>query len=260
MSWDVASAASTLIEAERSRSQIAPLSDWWPGMDMAAGYAIQDEVIRRRRSSGERIVGMKLGLTSKAKQQRMKVDIPVLGQLTDAMVLGAGETVPLAELIHPRVEPEIVFVLGRSLAGPGVTAAQALDAVSAVHSGVEVIDSRYEAFRFLGPDVVADNTSAARFVLGPVAVSPERLDLALEACVVSVEGRVTDSATGAAVLGHPSEALALAANELGSRGLVLEAGWLVLTGGMTDAVPVQGAPGGVSFEWTNLGSISLRAA
>jgi 2-oxo-3-hexenedioate decarboxylase len=260
VSWDVQSAASALLDAERARREIAPLSDEWPAMDMATGYAVQDEVIRRREGSGERIVGVKLGLTSKAKQRRMKVDIPVIGHLTDAMILASGEPVPLGELIHPRVEPEIVFVLGRPLAGPGVTAAQALGAVSAVCAGVEVIDSRYEAFRFLGPDVVADNTSAARFVVGPLSVSPERLDLSLEACLVSVEGRVTDSAAGAAVLGHPAEALALAANELGSRGTVLEAGWVVLTGGMTDAVAMQGTPGGISFEWTSLGSISLRAA
>jgi 2-oxo-3-hexenedioate decarboxylase len=186
----------------------------------------------------------------------MNVDSPLTGWLTDAMVLPTGVAVPQSELIHPRAEPEIAFVLGRPLAGPGVTAATAMEAVDRVYGGLEIIDSRYRDFRFTLPDVVADNASSARFVLGSVGVSPEGLDLELEAVLLEVDGAIVDSATGAAVQGHPAEALALAANDLGRRGLRLEAGWVILTGGMTDAVHVR--PGSkVAAHFTNLGSVTV---
>ena len=255
--WDIDRVAGTLLDAERNRTDRGPITDEWPGLDLAAGYAAQDELLRRKQEAGERIIGVKLGLTSRAKQQRMGIDAPLTGWLTDAMVLPAGVPVPQAELIHPRAEPEIVFVLGRSLTGPGVTAATALAAVDTVFAGLEVIDSRYRDFRFTLPDVIADNASSARFVLGPVGRRPEDLDLAMEACLLEVDGAIVDSATGAAVQGHPAEALALAANDLGRRGITLEAGWLVLTGGMTDAVFVE--PGHtVAAHFTSLGSVVLQ--
>lgn len=255
--WDVARVASTLLYAERSRTDREPITDEWPGLDLEAGYAAQEELIRRKQEAGERIIGVKLGLTSRAKQQRMGIDAPLTGWLTDAMVLPAGVPVPQAELIHPRAEPEIVFVLGRPLTGPGITAATALAAVDTVFAGLEVIDSRYKDFKFTLPDVIADNASSARFVLGPVGRRPEELDLALEACLLEVDGAIVDSATGAAVQGHPAEALALAANDLGRRGITLEAGWLVLTGGMTDAVFIE--PGHmVAAHFTSLGSVVLQ--
>jgi 2-oxo-3-hexenedioate decarboxylase len=147
--------------------------------------------------------------------------------------------------------------MGERLAGPGVTAVTAMQAVSAVYAGIEIIDSRFTDFRFTLPDVVADNASAAAYVTGPVGLPPASLDLSLEACLLEVDGRVVDSATGAAVQGHPAEALALAANALAERGLAVEAGWVVLTGGMTDAVTV--APGAkVAAHFTNLGSVVVN--
>ncbi len=252
--WDVDRAATLLLDAEAGRTELEPITDAWPELDLQTAYAVQLEALGRRVSRGERIIGVKLGLTSRAKQQRMNVSSPLTGWLTDAMVLPAGVPVPQAELIHPRAEPEIAFVLGRALAGPGITAATAMAAVDRVYGGLEIIDSRYRDFRFTLPDVVADNASSARLVLGSVGVDPSGLDLALEAVLLEVDGAVVDSATGAAVQGHPGEALALAANDLGARGLQLEAGWIVLTGGMTDAVFVQ--PGAkVAAHFTSLGSV-----
>jgi 2-oxo-3-hexenedioate decarboxylase len=237
-------------------SERAPLSEDWPGLDVDTAYAIQDEALRLRRARGETLIGLKLGLTSRAKQQRMGIDSPLLAWLTDAMVLPAG--VPVPSLIHPRAEPELVFVLGSRLAGPGVTAATALAAVDRVYGGIEVIDSRYADYRFTLPDAVADNGSSAYFSVGPVGLPPSSLDLSLEAALLEVDGQIVDTATGAAVQGHPAEALALAANALGARGLALEPGWLVLTGGMTDAVPVR--PGSrVAAHFSHLGSITLSS-
>lgn len=252
--WDEASVAAELLRCEDGRVDRPPFSDEWPELDLETGYRIQDLTLRARVDRGERVIGIKLGLTSRAKQQRMGVHVPFVAWLTDAMLLPAGDPVPQSRLIHPRVEPEIVFLMGGRLEGPGVGCARAMSAVESVWGGAEIIDSRYRDFRFTAGDVAADNASSAAFVTGPVGVDPTRLDLSLEAVLVDVGGVVVDSATGAAVQGHPGEALALAANELSRRGHAIEPGWIVLTGGMTDAVP---APPGVSvaLHFTSLGSV-----
>jgi len=254
--WNVDTAAEVLLRAEETRTDRHPITDDWPELDVQTAYQVQAALIARKVAQGEKVIGVKLGLTSRAKQQRMGITSPLTAWLTDGMVLEAGVPIPTAELIHPRVEPEIVFVLGERLEGPGVTAATAMAAVRSVYAGIEVIDSRFIDFKFTLPDVLADNASSSRFVIGGVECDPRDLDLALEACVLSVDGTVVDSATGAAVQGHPAEALALAANALAERGLALEAGWIVLTGGMTDAVFVQ--PGEqIVAEFTHLGSVTV---
>lgn len=254
---NVGEAAGILLDAEEAAQHRSPLTEEWAELDLSTAYEIQDETLRRRLARGERLVGVKLGLTSVAKQRTMKIDRPLVAWLTDAMALAPGHPVGPG-LIHPRAEPEIVFILQKHLEGPGITAAEALDAVGVVYAGVEVIDSRFSDFRFTLPDVVADNASAARFLLGPIGVSPVGLDLSLEACLLHVDEEVVDSATGAAVQGHPAQALAFAANTLAERGRGLEAGWTVLTGGMTDAVPIL--PGSsLSAEFSHLGTVMLHA-
>ena len=254
--WDIDTAAGALLGCEDARTDRGPITSEWPDLDQATAYRVQDETLRRRLSRGERLTGIKLGLTSRAKQQRMGISSPLTAWLTDAMVLPAGAPVPQHALIHPRVEPEIVFLMRDRLAGPGITAPQALEAVGSVYGGAEVIDSRYRDFRFTLPDVIADNASTGAYVTGPVAVDARSIDLAMEAVLVEVNGQVVDSATGAAVQGHPAEALALAANSLGERGLAIEPGWVVLTGGLTDAVFAP--PGArIAFHFTHLGSVFL---
>lgn len=254
---DIDLAVSQLLAAERDVVDRPPLSDDWPDLDLGEAYEIQDAALRRRLERGEKVVGMKLGLTSVVKQQQMNVDSPLTAWLTDAMVLPAATQLPHGRLIHPRVEPEIVFVMGERLSGPGVTADTALAAVDEVLGGIEVIDSRYTDFRFTLPDVVADNASSACFVTGPVSRSADELDLPREACSLVVDGQEVASATGAAVQGHPAKALALAANALAARGHAIEAGWTVLTGGMTDATAAS--PGSqVEVHFSNLGTVTLR--
>ncbi|MFD4676265.1 2-keto-4-pentenoate hydratase [Lentzea sp. NPDC058450] len=252
MNQTVESAAAELLRREDDRVDGEPLTDTWPDLDLDTAYAIQDETLRLRLTRGEALIGVKLGLTSRAKQQRMNVDSPLVAWLTDAMALPQG--VPAPPLIHPRVEPEIAFVMGRRLSGPGVTAATAISAVDSVLAGLEIIDSRYRDFRFTLPDVVADNASSGAFVTGSVHRSPGDLNLALEGCVLSSGSSIVHTATGAAVQGHPAEALALAANTLGRRGKRIEAGWIVLTGGVTDAVPLEMS---VSVEFTHLGRLTV---
>lgn len=257
MTWTIDSVATELLACEAERRDRVKFTDEWPELDVATGYAIQDETLRRRLARGETLVGVKLGLTSRAKQERMGVSTPFVAWLTDAMVLPADLPVPQDTLIHPRIEPELVFIMGERLQGPGVTGAQALAAVSHVLGGAEVIDSRYRDFKFAAGDVVADNASSGAFVTGPIALSPEELDLSTEGVLVEVDGAIVDSATGAAIMGHPAEALALAANDLAKRGLAIEAGWIVLTGGMTDAVFAP--PGSsVACHFSSLGSVFIN--
>lgn len=254
--WTPESIADELLRCEDARTDREPFTDDWPDLDVETAYRIQDLTLARRVERGEKVVGVKLGLTSRAKQQTMGVDSPILAWLTDAMLLPAEGAASVSSFIHPRVEPELVVVLDRELKGPGVTAAQAMAAVGSVLAGVEVIDSRYRNFRFTHQDVVADNASSAAYVTGPVAKPVDDVDLSLEAVLVERDGAVVDSATGAAIMGHPAEALAAAANMLGRRGIALEAGWVVLLGAMTDAVPVE--PGtSLAFHYSTLGSIHL---
>ncbi|UBH07175.1 4-oxalocrotonate decarboxylase [Leucobacter sp. Psy1] len=256
--WTIDSAADVLLTAERERQDRGPLSDEWADLDLDTGYQVQDALIAKKVEAGESVIGVKLGLTSRAKQERMGISSPLTAVLTDGYILPADVPIPMSELIHPRIEPEIVFVMQERLSGPGVTSATAMSAVGTVHAGFEVIDSRYTDFKFTLPDVVADNASSARFVVSGRGVSPAELDLVLESVVLSVDGTVVDTATGAAVMGHPGEALALAANELGRRGKAIEAGDIVLTGGLTDAVFVH--PGSqISAEFSSLGSLFVTA-
>jgi 2-oxo-3-hexenedioate decarboxylase len=245
-----------LLDAEERREAVDPITDVAGSLTLDEAYALQDELIARKVAAGQRIVGAKLGLTSHAKQAAMGVHEPVYGWLTDAMALGTEEPLRNGKLIHPRVEPEIVFVLGEDLAGPGAGVPDVLAATAAVCCGLEVIDSRYRDFRFTLPDVVADNTSAARFVLGGSPVAPD-FDLSLVGCVLESDGRPVATATGAAALGHPAAAVALLANALGSRGRRLERGWIVLSGGLTDAVAV-GPGSNVEASFARLGRVGVR--
>jgi 2-oxo-3-hexenedioate decarboxylase len=256
--WGIRRGAEVLLAAEADVQARGPVTEEWPELDLETAYAVQDEALRMRRARGETLIGVKLGLTSKAKQRRMGIDRPSLAWLTDAMVHPAGNPLPLGRLIHPRVEPEIGFVVGSRLAGPGVTSVTALAAVSHVFGAVEIIDSRFSGFQFQMADAVADNGSSALFTLGSVIADPTGLDLALETVLLEQDGEIVDSATGAAVQGNPGEALALAANILGERGLAIEPGWIVLTGGMTDALPI--GPGRrIAAHFAHLGSVVAYA-
>ncbi len=201
--WSAARVADVLLRAEEAATAQTSIAADWDGLDLATAYTAQDIALRMRLARGERLTGVKLGVTSKAKQRQVGVDAPSTAWLTDAMILPIGAPVPRARLIQARAEPEIAFVMGRRLAGPGVSAATALAAVDHVLGAVEIIDSRFSGYRFSMMDAVADNNSSGRYVTGPIARRPEDLDLALEACLLEVDGEVVDSATGAAVHGHP---------------------------------------------------------
>jgi 2-oxo-3-hexenedioate decarboxylase len=250
--------ADVLISGERDRTEVAQFSDTWPDIDVATAYAAQQAFVRSKLDAGERLVGYKLGLTSRNKQRAMGVDSPLYGRVTSSMLSSYGDPIPFDRFIHPRVESEIAFLLKDEVTAPA-TVTSVLAATDLVYGAVDVLDSRYQGFKFTLTDVVADNASAGAFYLGPVARRPEDLELHLIGCVVRVDGEVAMTAAGAAVMGHPAASVAWLANQLAAEGETLKAGQLIFSGGVTAPVPV--VPGGsVTFEFDGLGAIEVYGA
>jgi len=235
------------------------ITDEHPDMDWDDAYAIQAEILSRKLARGEKLVGLKCGLTSHAKMKQMGVETPVFGFMTDSFTVPDGGEVKTSELIHPKVEPEICFVTKRALKGPGCHIGAVLAATDFVLPGIEVIDSRYRDFKFDLKSVIADNTSASRFVVGGGAVPADRLDLRTLGVILEKNGQVVSLGAGAAVLGHPAAAVAMLANHLGQRGQEIPAGTLIMSGGVTEAVAVEKGDH-VCLRIQHLGSVSLRFA
>jgi len=231
---DPAALAERLTRARTSVVAIPQLSDDTPDLDLATGYEVQ----RLQRDGRGELVGWKLGVTSRAKQQQVGIDAPIYGFLATDHVLDLGEPLVVAEHINPRCEPEIVFVMGRDLAGAHVTTTEVLAATAGVAVGIEVLDSRFTDYRFTMPDVVADNASAGRYVVGS-PVPAAGIDLRLVGVVLEHNGRVVGTASGAASLGHPAAAVAWLVRSLAGSDEGLRAGDVVLSGGLTAAVPVS---------------------
>ncbi len=235
------------------------ITDDHPDMDWDDAYAIQDAILARKLARGARVVGLKAGLTSHAKMRQMGVTDPVFGFLVDDYSVAEGSEVATRELIHPKVEPEIAFVLKAALKGPGCHIGTVLAATDFVMPGIEVIDSRYRDFKFDLKSVVADNTSAARFVVGGLPQRPDAVDLRTVGLVLEKNGQPVALGAGAAVLGHPAAAVAALANHLGRRGQEIPAGSMILSGGVTEAVAVA-AGDSITLRVQGMGSVSLRFA
>ncbi len=201
-------------------------------ISLEQAYAIQQLSIERRLQRGERRIGIKMGFTSRAKMVQMGVSDMIWGRLTSGMLVEDGSSIRLADYVHPRVEPEVAFLIGKPLSGR-VTAPQALAAVEAVAPALEIIDSRYQDFRFSLTDVVADNSSSSGFVVGPWRSAGTDLDnLGL---VMAFDGRPQAFGSTAAILGHPLRSLVAAARVVADAGESLQPGDLVLAGGATAA-------------------------
>lgn len=233
------------------------ITDAHPDMEWDDAYAIQDAIRRRVLARGARVVGFKAGLTSHAKMRQMNVDVPVFGFLVDTYALPDGGECDVSTLIHPKVEPEIAFVTKTELKGPGCHIGSVLAATDFVIAGIEVIDSRYRDFKFDLKSVVADNTSAARFVAGGQPLAVDGVDLRTLGIVLEKNGRPVAFGAGAAVLGHPAAAIAMLANHLGARGESIPAGSLILSGGITEAVAVE-AGDNVMLRVQDIGSVGVR--
>ena len=249
--------AEYLETAELEASAVTKITDRYPDMDFRDAYGVQEAISRRKQARGSRIVGMKMGLTSRAKMDQMGVRTPIYGFLADYFSVADGGSIESAGLIHPKVEAEIALVTRAPLKGPGCHVGSVLAATEFVMPAIEVIDSRYENFRFDLVSVIADNTSASRFATGSRVVAPEGLDLSTVGVVLEKNGEVVEVGAGAAVLGHPATSVAMLANMLGERGQEIPAGSIILSGAITAAVPME-AGDSVTVRAHGMGSVSLR--
>lgn len=249
--------AKHVYEAQTTANAIPMLTLEHPNLSVQDGYRIQTALRGLYLEAGHRLTGWKAGLTSKAKMRQMGVASPCVGFITDRFAAPEGTDVPTAPHVHPRVECEVAFVLGEDLPAAGCTVDDVLAKTAYVVPAIEVIDSRYENFKFDLPSVIADNTSAARYVVGG---NPLRLD-AIDRFTVGValvkNGELAQTGASAAVLGDPAEAVALTANLVGEMGGRLEGGHTILSGGITAAIHVS--PGDfISARFQHFGVVDVR--
>ncbi|SEI04863.1 2-oxo-3-hexenedioate decarboxylase [Halobacillus karajensis] len=249
--------ASYVHYAEKERQEITKITaDLYPELSIDEAYLVQAELIRKKIKEGGQIIGPKMGITSEAKMKQMNVDDPIYGYVFDDMVVEEGDSISLSDYIHPKVEPEIGFILSRDLEGPNTTALDVLRATEYVFPAIEIIDSRYENFNFTLPDVIADNTSAAGAVFGTYFRKPEELELDVVGVTLSINGEIQSLGAGAAVLGNPANSVSRLAHMLSKKGEKVQAGQPILTGGVTAAVRLS--PGDlVQVTYGGLGEVSF---
>ncbi len=235
----VARHGAELHAALRSGVAVEPLSERIAGLSLGDAYAISNDLLARRLADGERVVGKKIGATSVAVQRMLKVDQPDFGFLTDRMQVANGGVLSTASMIAPRAEGEIAFHLKRDLVGPGITHHDVLAATEALSVCFEIVDSRIRDWRIGITDTVADNASAAAYVLGELRVPPKNLDLGTLGMVVEKNGELVATGAGAAALGSPVNCVAWLANTLGRLGTPLRAGEVILSGALVPLIPVS---------------------
>lgn len=228
-----------LFDALSERRTLVPLTTRYADISVDDAYAISLRFLERRLASGEKLIGKKIGVTSKPVQDMLGVFQPDFGFLTDAMQVADGATVSLkaSGLIQPRAEGEIAFMLKSDLQGPGVTREDVLAATEWVAPCFEIVDSRIDKWQIKIQDTVADNASCGVFVVGTRHTDPRALDLAAASMQMSKNDAPAGSGLGSAVQGHPAEAVAWLANTLGAFGIPFKAGELILSGSLAPLVP-----------------------
>ncbi|HKR89664.1 MAG TPA: 2-oxo-hepta-3-ene-1,7-dioic acid hydratase [Phenylobacterium sp.] len=257
--------AGRLDAAERDRTQVGQFSLAHPSMTLEDGYAVSRAWVARKLARGRRVIGHKIGLTSRAMQRSSNVNEPDFGTLLDDMLFRDGGDIPVDRFIEPRVEVELAFILKTPLEGPDVTIYDVLNATDYVTPAIEIIDARIERIDTASGvtrkvfDTIADNAANAGLVLGGRPIKPDALDLRWVSALLYRNGVIEDSGVAAAVLNHPANGPAWLANKLAPHDERLEAGHIVLGGSFT--APVF-AKAGDSFhvDYGPLGAISVRFA
>ena len=251
-------AVKRLIRANADKRQALRPSASWPGIAIDDAYAISSEVARRREAAGAKLIGHKIGLTSKAMQRASKIDEPDYGYLFDDMLIEDGATIPHSDYCIPRVELELTFILGEALKGPGVGLVEVLRATEYVVPSIEIIDARVDEPRKIF-DTIADNGAAAGIVLGGRAVRPLDIDLARVGGVLYRNADIEETGVAAGVLGNPAMGIAWLANKLAPFGTVLEPGHVMLSGSFVR--PVWAEPNDtIRADFGELGSVSVKFA
>jgi 2-oxo-hept-3-ene-1,7-dioate hydratase len=251
-------AAQSMLQAEREAKPVVQLTTTYPDITIEDAYAVQSEVIATKLAAGRRVLGHKIGLTSKAMQSASGVSEPDYGVLLDDMFFADGETLPASRFIVPRIEVELAFVLGSRLKGPGVTIFDVLRATEYVTPALELIDGRSKYPRKI-QDNIADNAATGGVIVGGRQMRPLDVDLRWVAAIMSKNGVVEESGVAAAVLGHPAMGVVWLANKLAAFGVALEAGHFILAGSFTRPVAVKQGDT-VHVDYGRLGSISTHFA
>jgi 2-oxo-hept-3-ene-1,7-dioate hydratase len=228
-------AADILLAAEKERKQAVQLSKTWPGITLEDAYAISTVVANRKIAAGKKLIGHKVGLTSKAMQRSSQINEPDFGYLFDDMMIADGASIPHENYCLPRVEVELAFVLGKPLRGPGVGLTDVLRATEYVVPAIEIVDARLQDPRKIF-DTVSDNGAGAGIVVGGRPVGPLEVDLRWVGGIMYRNAEIEETGVAAGVLGHPALGVAWLANKLGAHGVALEAGHLVLAGSFTRVV------------------------
>jgi 2-keto-4-pentenoate hydratase len=256
---DARAKAQALYEARRTRTPIAPFTDTEPDLGMGDGYAVQKELVDLLVAGGDAAVGYKVGLTSEPMQRMIGVSSPDYGPVLASTLYRDGDTVSLSRFIAPRVEAEIVFVLGERLIGPDVSLIQARRAIVGAVAGIEIVDSRFVDWRVQLADTVADLASNGAAAVSSRVVTLGDTDTRLIGMSLTRNGELIDTGAGAAALGDPVAVVAWLANVLGENGIALEPGHMVMTGALHAAVPM--AAGDVfRAEFDRLGPVTLVVA
>lgn len=225
-----------LLDSERNRSSIKPLTEQHPNLTIQEAYQIQLANIEYKLSKGQKIVGKKIGLTSIAMQELLGVDEPDYGHLLDTMNIENGGVVSINETIAPKVEAEIAFVLKKDLVGPNVTIEDVMNATEYIVPAIEVVDSRIENWKIRLEDTVADNASSCLFVLGNNRFDIHEIDLPNIMMELYQNGELMNTGKGNAVLGNPITCVAWLANKLSEFGISLKAGEVILSGALSAAI------------------------
>ena len=228
--------AKALIVAEDTQTPIESLTNQYPELNFEDAYKIQLKIIEGKTKRGEKIVGKKIGLTSKAMQQLANIHEPDYGFLTDRMIVYEDFPVKRSDLINPRVEAEIAFVLKKDLKGPGVTVSDVLLATDFVMPCLEIIDSRVTSLERRVENSILDNAAVGKVVFGAKRTNIMDVDLRTVGLVFEQNGEIVATAAGAAVYGNPAQAVAWLANKLSEFGVELNAGETVISGSLIAAV------------------------
>ncbi|MBH5318317.1 2-keto-4-pentenoate hydratase [Paenibacillus sp. GSMTC-2017] len=256
MKPNIETLANELMEAETTKVAIAPFTERYSEMTVTDAYNVQLQVVKVKKAAGKTIIGKKVGLTSKAMQTMLNVNEPDYGHLLDDMEVADGGVVKVSEMVAPRIEAEIGFILDRDLSGPDVTFLDVLMATKYIVPTLEIIDSRIADWKIKLIDTVADNGSSAKVVVSGQKTPIDNIDLRDLSMILSKNGEQLATGAGAAALGHPAYAIAWLANKLSEFGISLKAGEIILPGALSGAVAVQ-AGDHIEARFGSIGSVSV---
>jgi 2-oxo-3-hexenedioate decarboxylase len=255
---NIQSIAQQLTEARVHAQPVEQFSTTHTDFTRSDAYQIQEIGIANRVSAGEKLIGMKMGLTSEAKRKQMDLDSPLYGELTDKMQIENGGSYSMKGQIHPKIEPEVAFLIKDEIGGNNVTREQVLAACEGVYASLEILDSRYTQFKYFSmEDVISDNSSSSHFIMGELIKDFQNINLANLHMKMSVNGELAHEGNSSAISGDPVVSVIQLCELLHERGRKIPAGTIVLAGAATAAVALE--PGmNVSLEVESLGSLSVQ--